>query len=64
MIFGRALSQLLDCSRTNVIYRELVNYYDIEKLQIDLGRLGEWAEENGMKINPGKIRQLHSRDHG
>jgi hypothetical protein len=36
---------------------------DIGKLQIDLVRLGEWAVENGMKINLGK-RQLASRQPG
>jgi hypothetical protein len=34
-----------------------MNDSDTEKLQIDLDRLGEWAEENAMKINPGKIIQ-------
>jgi hypothetical protein len=28
---------------------------DIETLQIDLDRLGEWAVENAMKTNPGKL---------
>ena len=27
-----------------------------EKLQKDLDVLGEWAVENGMKINPGKSK--------
>ena len=30
-----------------VIYRKIVNNSDVEKLQTDLGRLGEWAVENG-----------------
>jgi hypothetical protein len=42
-----------DCT----IYRETTNRNDIEKLQKDLNTLGEWAVENGMNINPGKIRQ-------
>ena len=33
-----------------------VNNNDVEKLQMDLGRMGEWAVENGMKINPGKSK--------
>jgi hypothetical protein len=37
-----------------VMHRKTLNNNDVEKLQIDLGRLGEWAVENGMKINPGK----------
>jgi len=45
-----------------VIYRKIMNN-NVEKLQIDLVRLGEWAVENGMKINPGK-RQLASRETG
>jgi hypothetical protein len=36
------------------IYRKIMNDSDTEKLQIDLDRLGGWAEENAMKINPGK----------
>jgi hypothetical protein len=37
-----------------VIYRKIVNDSDIDTLQIDLGRLGEWTVENAMKINPSK----------
>jgi hypothetical protein len=29
---------------------------DIEKLQKDLDRLGEWAVENAMQINPSKSK--------
>ena len=39
-----------DCT----IYRKITDSKDIEKLQKDLNRLGEWAVENEMKINPGK----------
>jgi hypothetical protein len=31
-----------------------VNNKDVEKLQTDLNRLGEWAVENAMEINPMK----------
>ena len=31
---------------------------DIGKLQTDLNRLGEWAVENEMKINPGKSKAV------
>jgi hypothetical protein len=31
-----------------------MNDSDIDILKIDLNRLGEWAVENEMKINPGK----------
>ena len=37
-----------------VMHRKTVNNNDLENLQIDLGRLGDWAVENGMKIKPGK----------
>ena len=35
-----------------------MNNNDVEKLQIELGRLGEWVVENGMKINPGKSKAV------
>jgi len=28
------------------------------KLQKDLETLGEWAVENGMKVNPGKSKEI------
>jgi hypothetical protein len=31
---------------------------DMEKLQIDLNRLGEWAIENAMVINPAKSKAV------
>ena len=31
---------------------------DIDKLQTDINRLGEWAVENEIKINPGKIKAV------
>jgi len=34
------------------------NNEDIENLQKDLGRLGEWAAENAMKINPSKFKAV------
>jgi len=48
-----------------VIYRKIINNADMEKLQKDLDRLGEWAVENSMKINPSKkVRQFASREPG
>jgi len=35
-----------------IIYRQILNIKDIEKLQTDLNILGDWAEENEVKINP------------
>ena len=41
-----------------IIYREITNKNDVEKLQKDLDTLGEWAAENRMKINPGKCTAI------
>jgi len=41
-----------------VIYRKIINNTDMEKLQKDLDRLGEWAVENAMKINPSKSKAI------
>jgi hypothetical protein len=41
-----------------IIYTEIKNNKDMEKLQIDLNRLGEWAGENAIKINPTKSKAL------
>jgi len=59
MIFGGILNQLFrlfadDC----VIYRKNINKEDKEKLQKYLDRLGEWAVENAMKINPSKSKAV------
>jgi len=42
-----------------LIYRKIINNADMEKLQKDLDRLGEWAVENAMKINPSKSKAIH-----
>ena len=41
-----------------VIYRKSMDSSEIDKLKTDLNRLMEWAVENGMKINPGKIKAV------
>ena len=41
-----------------VIYRKIINNEDMDKLQKDLDRLGEWAVENAMKINPSKSKAI------
>jgi len=41
-----------------IIYRKILNIKDVEKLQKDLDRLGDWAEKNEMKINPNKSKAL------
>jgi hypothetical protein len=39
-----------------IIYREVKNNDDMENLQTDFNRLGKWAVENAMKINPTKSK--------
>jgi hypothetical protein len=41
-----------------VIYREIINNEHTENLQKDLDRLGEWAVQNLMKINPSKSKAV------
>jgi len=41
-----------------VSYRKIINNEDMEKLQKDMDRLGEWAVENAMKINPRKSKAI------
>jgi len=43
-----------DCT----MYRKIMDSNNIDNLQTDLNRLGEWAEENDMKINPGKGKAI------
>jgi hypothetical protein len=42
-----------------IIYRTIVNNKHVEKLQIHLNRLGEWAVENAMEINPTKSKAIN-----
>jgi hypothetical protein len=41
-----------------IIYRKINDSSDIDKLQKDLNKLGEWALENEIKINPGKSKAV------
>jgi hypothetical protein len=41
-----------------IIYRKITNKNNTEKLQKVLDTLGEWAVENGMKINSGKCKVI------
>jgi hypothetical protein len=41
-----------------VIYRTILTTEDTIKLQRDVDRLGEWAVENKMKINPRKSKAV------
>jgi len=47
-------STLRLCADDCVIYRKIINNADMEILQKDPDRLGDWAVENAMKINPSK----------
>ena len=53
-ISNRTFDSADDC----VIYRQIVTNEDITKLQSDVDRLGEWAVENAMKINPSKSKTV------
>jgi hypothetical protein len=41
-----------------IMYRKIMGINDVENLQIDLNRLGEWALENEMIINPAKSKAV------
>jgi hypothetical protein len=41
-----------------IIYRKITSKNDIYMLQKDLDTLGEWAVENGIKINTGKSKAV------
>jgi len=41
-----------------IIYRKIMDSSDIDKLQTDLKRLGEWAVEDEIKINPDKGKEV------
>ena len=41
-----------------IMYRKIIDSSDIDKLQSDLNRFGEWAVENEMKIKPGKSKAV------
>ena len=50
MIIGGTESTVRLFADDCVIYRKIINNADMEKLQKDLDRLGEWAVENAVKI--------------
>jgi len=41
-----------------ITYRKILNIKDVEILQADLDRVGEWVELNDMIINPNKSKAL------
>jgi hypothetical protein len=44
-----------------ILYRYILNNNDMENLQTGLNRLGEWAFENEMIINPIKSESMVDR---
>jgi hypothetical protein len=46
-----------------IIDRKTAIDSDIETLQIDLDRMGEWVVEYVIKINTGKLKQQASREY-
>ena len=57
-IWKNTVSTIRLFAKNCVVYRKLMNNNDVEKLQIELGRLVAWPVENGMKINPGKSKAV------
>ena len=55
---SHAKKKLLMTFGTTLVYRKIMNDRDIGKLQIDLDRMGEWAVESALKINPGTSKAL------
>ena len=41
-----------------IVYRKILNNCDLDELQNDLDRLGDWAVENEMEINPSKSKSI------
>jgi len=41
-----------------VIYRKITDGSNIDKLQTDKNRLGQWAVQNEMKLNPAKSKAV------
>ena len=41
-----------------ITYRKILHIEEVEKLQTDLDRLGDWAERKEMNINPNKSKAL------
>jgi hypothetical protein len=52
------VNQKLDFSQMTTLYRKILNVKDMEMLQRDLDKLGDWTVENEMKINPNKCKAI------
>ena len=57
-IWGNTESNIRLSADDCIIYRKIMDSNDIDKLQTDLNRLGEWVVENEIKINPGKSKSV------
>jgi len=57
-IWGNMESTIRPFADDCVIYRKIMNDADMEIFQKDLGRLGDWAVENAMKINAIKSKAV------
>ena len=58
MIFGETFESNLRLFVYDCLVCRKIRDSDIDKLQTCLKRLGEWAVENEMKINPGKSKAV------
>jgi hypothetical protein len=57
-IWGNIESNIRLFADDCIIYRKITDSSDIDKLKTDLNRLGEWAVENEMRINPDKSKAV------
>jgi hypothetical protein len=57
-IFGETDSNIWLFADNCIIYRKILESSDIGKLQTDQNRLGEWAVQNKIKINPDKSKAV------
>jgi hypothetical protein len=53
-----AESAIIIAVKYHIIYRKTINNKATKKLQIDLNRMGEWAVDNVMIINPAKSKAV------
>ena len=56
--YGLAVASTIRLLLMTIIYRKITKNEDIEILQKDLDRLGEWAVVNAMRINPSKSKAV------
>ena len=59
LVYGNDISRNSECNvrllaDNCIIYRKITDSSDMDSLQTDLKRLGEWAVQNEMGINPDK----------